>query len=79
MACDICNCDDHPNRPCANCSNCIGHYQQTADYDEVHYDFSDDDASVTPKPHYKYCGKTGKITRVDDALTDEMIADSYGL
>ena len=77
MACDICNCDDHPNRPCANCSNCIGHYTQTADYDEVHYDFSDDRPT---KPHYVYCAKTGSAREVTRTVADEQtVRDTYGL
>ena len=83
MSCDLCNCDDHPNMPCPNCLNCIQHYTTEADYDEVHYDFSEHTAH---KPHYKYNGATGEITLVNaeqsTAQTDctaDLIAESYGL
>ena len=86
MSCDLCNCDDHPNMPCPNCLNCIQHYTTEADYDEVHYDFSEHTAHSTHKPHYKYNGATGEITLVNaeqsTAQTDctaDLIAESYGL
>ena len=83
MSCDLCNCDDHPNMPCPNCLNCIQHYTTEADYDEVHYDFSEHTAH---KPHYKYNGATGEITLVNAEqsttqtdCTADLIAESYGL
>ena len=78
MSCDICDCEDHPNRPCPTCKNCVCHYVQTADYDEVHYDFSD---KQTKKPHYKYNGKSGKITEVvknKNTIDIDFIMDTFG-
>ena len=83
MSCDLCDCDDHVNRPCPTCKNCIGHYVQTADYDEVHYDFSDEEPikCQIKKPHYKYNGKSGKITEVikdKDTIDPNFILDTFG-
>ena len=62
MSCDLCNCDDHPNKPCANCLNCIGHYQHDADWYETHHtELQDDSGSVGVKPHYVYDARTGVI------------------
>ena len=86
MSCDLCNCEDHHNRPCPTCLNCTQHFSSEADYDEVHYDFSEDTAHSTGKPHYKYNGKTGEITLVDavqsSTHTDseaDIIAEAFGL
>ena len=66
MACDLCNCADHPNEPCANCLNCVGHYKHVADHDEDHTDYTatstehpQDSTTVGPKPHYRYDARTG--------------------
>ncbi len=64
MACDSCNCDDHPNKPCDQCLNCVGHVTLTADWDETHDDQDSELVVLNTKPHYKYNGKTGEITQV---------------
>ena len=83
MACDLCNCDDHPNQVCAGCLNCTQHYQQSCDYDHTHTEYVDregvthpieyaeDDTVIVPrtKPHYAYCGKTGEIREVSATVT----------
>ena len=66
MACDLCNCDDHVNKPCPTCKNCIGYYVQTADYNKVYYDFN----IKTQKPRYRYNGSSGKITKVIENKKD---------
>jgi hypothetical protein len=64
MTCAVCDCDDHPNRPC-ECLNCIGNYQKTADYNKDHTqlstEHSTDSDTVDHKPRYVYSGKTGVI------------------
>ena len=78
MTCDICDCDDHPNRVCPTCVNCIGHHNTEADYDQVHTEYVDRDGvtciieyvegtedAPRTKPHYRYNGRTGEITQVD--------------
>ena len=74
MACDLCNCPDHPNTPCAHCHNCIGHYTQTADYDEVHYDFDPKLTVHHTKPHYRYNAKTGEVREVS-----AIVREAFGL
>ena len=66
MACDLCNCDDHPHSPCATCLNCVGHYRKDSDYDQVHTDHTatstehtQDPPTVGPKPHYRYDARRG--------------------
>lgn len=64
MACDLCNCEDHPNQPCATCLNCVGHYRQDSDYDQVHTATSvehNKDSESVGKPHYVYDARTGVI------------------
>ena len=107
MTCDICDCDDHPNRVCPTCVNCIGHHTTEADYDQVHTEYVDRDgvtqmidydddveeevieqctAAPRNKPHYKYNGKTGEITLVDQDdyrttcdVEADIIAEAFGL
>ena len=81
MACDLCNCDDHPNQPCSDCLNCIGHYVKDCDYDPDHTDdtreSTDDQQNSTVvmnKPHYRYNAKTGEVREVTD-----IVADAFGL
>ena len=66
MSCDLCNCEDHPNQPCPNCLNCVGHYKQVADPDKDHTDhtaqlteYTEDSGTVDPKPHYRYDARIG--------------------
>jgi len=83
MACDLCNCDDHPLQPCPSCLNCVQHYQHVNDWHLVHTEYVDgegvthtieytQDDVVTAsraKPHYRYCGKTGAIREVSATVT----------
>ena len=48
MACAICDCDNHPNRICPTCVNCIGDHTVTADYDEIHTEYVDTDGVTHP-------------------------------
>ena len=66
MACDSCNCSDHPNKPCPTCLNCTQHLQLQADWDETHDDQDSELVMLNTKPHYKYNGKTGEITAVSN-------------
>jgi len=69
MACDLCNCDDHPNQPCANCLNCVGHYRKDCDYHKIHTqqkELAENSATVDVKPHYVYDARTGEIQRVNE-------------
>jgi len=66
MSCDLCNCEDHPNRPCPHCLNCVGHYEQVADWDQDHTDhteqlteYTEDSGTVGTKPHYRYDASRG--------------------
>ena len=66
MACDLCNCEDHPNQPCVNCLNCVGHHEHVSDYDEDHTDYTatsteytQNSTTVAIKPHYVYDARTG--------------------
>lgn len=81
MACDLCNCPDHPHQPCAQCLNCVGHYVKDCDYDRVHTDdtqeSTDDQQNSTVvrmKPHYRYNAKTGEVQEVTD-----IVRDAFGL
>ena len=58
MACDVCDCDDHPNTVCATCLNCIGHHTISADYDQILYEYTDAD------------GVTHDIVYEEDDITD---------
>ena len=75
MACTLCNCPDHLNRPCDMCLNCVGHLDEPADYDQDHTDYTveptDDHENVTvvtAKPRYKYNAKTGQVREVSDIV-----------
>jgi hypothetical protein len=66
MACDLCNCADHPLRPCPTCLNCVGHYEETADPTQDHTDYTatsteytQNSTTVDQKPHYVYDARTG--------------------
>ena len=79
MACDLCNCDDHPNQPCATCLNCVGHYAEMADPWEDHTDYTVESTQdqqnstvVAQKPHYRYNARTGKVTEVTDCVRDAV-------
>ena len=68
MACDLCNCDDHPRQPCATCLNCVGHCELTADWDHDHTgdtatstEYTQNSTTVGIKPHYVYDGRTGVL------------------
>ena len=68
MACDLCNCEDHPNQPCGNCLNCVGHYQKDCDYDQIHTAYTEqftehtqNSTTVDVKPHYVYDARTGVL------------------
>lgn len=81
MACDLCNCEDHHNQPCALCMNCIGHHELTADWDQDHTDYTQESTDVTQnltavhtKPRYKYNAKTGEIREVTD-----IVREAFGL
>jgi len=81
MACDVCSCDDHPNQPCTDCLNCVGHYEHVADYDEDHTDdtatsteYAQNSTTVMNKPHYRYNAKTGEVREVTD-----IVQESFGL
>jgi len=84
MACDSCNCDNHLNKPCPTCLNCVGHYTHDADWDEVHYDFTTTLTVLNTKPHYRYNAKTGEITEVsriveDNDDNDDVVRQAFGL
>jgi len=81
MSCDLCNCDDHPNRPCPHCLNCVGHYVEVADPDQDHTDYTEQSTEYTEnsttvehKPKYRYNARTGTIREVTD-----IISESFGL
>ena len=81
MACDLCSCEDHPQKPCPTCLNCVGHYEHSADYDQDHTDYTEqstesqqNSTTVDTKPRYKYNAKTGEIREVTD-----IVAESRGL
>lgn len=64
MSCDLCHCEDHPNEPCANCLNCVGHYEKDCDWDKIHTqqkELAENSQTVHTKPHYVYNGKTRVI------------------
>jgi len=84
MACDSCNCDDHLNKPCATCLNCVGHYEHDADWDEIHDDFDTELVILNTKPRYKYNGKTGEITEVSNIVEHDdadhtVVRQAFGL
>ena len=84
MACDSCNCDNHPNKPCATCLNCVGHYEHDADWDQVHDDADSEPVILNTKPHYRYNAKTGEITEVSDVVRDDnddgdVVRQAFGL
>ena len=69
MACDLCNCEDHPNQPCSTCLNCVGHYVKDCDYDKTHTQQKEldwDSDTVDVKPHYVYDARTGEIQQVNE-------------
>jgi len=81
MACDLCNCDDHPRQPCATCLNCVGHYDAVADPDEDHTDYTvmstedqQNSTTVEQKPKYRYNAPTAEVREVRD-----MVQESFGL
>jgi hypothetical protein len=81
MACTLCSCEDHPNQPCVNCLNCVGHLDEQADYDQDHTDYTvesteytQNSTTVHTKPRYKYNAKTGEIREVTD-----VVRDAFGL
>ena len=55
MTCDICDCEEHPNTVCPTCVNCIGNHTTVADYDQIVWEYVDQD------------GVTQVIDYVDDA------------
>ena len=64
MACDLCNCDDHPNSPCPQCLNCVGHYVKDCDYDKIHTqhtELAENSTTVDQKPHYVYDARRGVL------------------
>ena len=68
MACDVCECEDHPHKPCPHCLNCIGHHTIHSDYDQDHSDETvtstesmEHSQHVGPKPHYVYNARTGVL------------------
>ncbi len=84
MACDSCNCDNHPNKPCPTCLNCVGHYEHDADYDEVHVDADSELVILNTKPRYRYNAKTGEITEVSrivehDDDDGDVVRQAFGL
>ena len=107
MTCDICDCEEHANTVCPTCVNCIGNHTTVADYDQIVWEYVDQDgvtqvidyvddaeeevieqctAASRHKPHYRYNGKTGEITLVDqddDRTTGDVeadiIAEAFGL
>ena len=51
MTCDICDCKEHPNTVCPTCVNCIGNHTTVADYDQIVWEYVDQDG-VTQQMNY---------------------------
>ena len=51
MTCDICDCEEHPNAVCPTCVNCIGNHTTVADYDQIVWEYVDQDG-VTQQMNY---------------------------
>ncbi len=51
MTCDICDCEEHPNTVCPTCVNCIGNHTTVADYDQIVWEYVDQDG-VTQQMNY---------------------------
>ena len=91
MTCDICDCEEHPDTVCPTCVNCIGNHTTVADYDQIVWEYVDQDGvtqqmhyeqddvdDIRTKPHYRYNGRTGEITLVDaeqSSITGDLTAD----